>query len=902
MKRYIFTIILALYTLVSGAQNIYIHTRDEQTISVSVKDVLNWDADFIKHNFDSETVEVPDDQIWYVTSNGRVIDINKGTPFNANVISNTYENGYGIIRCDGPITSIGEGAFSSCNLTELYLPDCVSVIGPNALSNNSLRQFRVPKSLTAPDRGECYSPRYWGMFTNNDQLERFYGNHCSDDGRCLIIDGVLCGFAPKGLKEYSLPSDVKTIASYAFSFYGPERLEAINFNEGLEYISSDAFVGQTLLKSITLPNSLLRIDGYAFRGCTNVEGFYGNDNFHTPDNKCLLFEQQLGEVPNGKWICGFAGKGITEYTIPEGIIGIENYGMSATNSGGADLQKLTLPNSLQFATSCAFEGCTNLEAIYGKITSDDHRCLVTKIDGGMLLNALIARKNMPKEYHIPDNITQIGYSAFDQCNEIESITMGDQVSVIEGYAFQNCKNLKTVTLSAGLQNCSGYNLFLGSNNLTSVYLRSPLPPIYRDTQMQEFPNLTIYVPNEFLSLYQASHDWKLWREYFQPYDYGDISQFIPDYYYSSDYSHDGEFLTLQTANKGAGIDIVLMGDGYSDRQISDGTYQRDMQILYDNLFTEEPYRSFRDMFNVYSVNVVSMTEGLDYGHTALGTFLGEGTFVGGNDALAFEYAQSAIGEDRMDKAVVIVSMNKDAYAGTCFMYYPTSEASFGDGPSVCYFPHGGDDDTFVTLLHHEALGHGFAKLADEYDYEYMGKIPDDAVREYSRMQTDWGWYLNVDFTDDDTAVRWYHFIADERYAGEGIGMYEGAMTYRNGVWRSTENSIMRYNVGGFNAPSREAIFNRIHHLAYGSEWQPDHDAFMAYDAVNRTEAAKRDRIHIAATKKPMTPLHAPVVVAKTWREAETLTAEESEYISPSASSVSSRYFGKGLNDRGENRQ
>ena len=47
---------------------------------------------------------------------------------------------------------------------------------------------------------------------------------------------------------------------------------------------------------------------------------------------------------------------------------------------------------------------------------------------------------------------------------------------------------------------------------------------------------------------------------------------------------------------------------------------------------------------------------------------------------------------------------------------------------------------------------------------------------------------------------------------------------------------MRHNTGGFNAPSREAIYYRIHKLAYGDQWQYNHENFVEYDAINRKTA------------------------------------------------------------------
>ena len=143
----------------------------------------------------------------------------------------------------------------------------------------------------------------------------------------------------------------------------------------------------------------------------------------------------------------------------------------------------------------------------------------------------------------------------------------------------------------------------------------------------------------------------------------------------------------------------------------------------------------------------------------------------------------------------------------------------------------------------------------------MGAIPSEEVTNTQTQQTNWGWWKNVDFTSDVTAVRWAKFISDSRYANEKLGAYEGAMTYWTGVWRPTENSIMRYNTGGFNAPSREAIYYRIHRLAYGDEWTYDYETFVEYDEINRTTTATTQSVPMIY--KPTAP---PVVMQKNWRD------------------------------------
>ena len=335
-------------------------------------------------------------------------------------------------------------------------------------------------------------------------------------------------------------------------------------------------------------------------------------------------------------------------------------------------------------------------------------------------------------------------------------------------------------------------------------------------------------------------------------------------YESSDYSADGTVHTLQTATRGAGIDIVLMGDGYSDRLIADGTYASVMQRATEAFFSEEPYKSFRDCFNVYYVDVVSKNERYT-AETALDTWYGTWTKVGGNDAKAVEYARKVIPDSRMDDATVIVLMNRDYYAGTCYMY-PFADGDYGRGLSISYFPVSSFETTFSGLVSHEAGGHGFGKLADEYYYASNGTILQDKIDEYSATAA-YGWWRNGDFTSNPAAVKWSAFLTDDRYSAEGLGVYEGAFTYCYGAWRPTRNSIMNDNTGGYNAPSRYAIWYKIGKLAYGADWNGTYEDFVAWDAINRTSASHAPRkAQPNYVEKNFQPLAPPVVINHSWRD------------------------------------
>lgn len=342
-------------------------------------------------------------------------------------------------------------------------------------------------------------------------------------------------------------------------------------------------------------------------------------------------------------------------------------------------------------------------------------------------------------------------------------------------------------------------------------------------------------------------------------------------YESTDYSADGTVETLQRATSGKGIDIIFLGDGFSDRLVADGTYKNAVTTAMEAFFSEEPYAGYRDRFNVHMVTAVSKNEGChSSSETVFEGYFGEGTIAGGNDEKCFSYALKAIDASLMDDATIIVLMNSSRYAGTCYMYYPNpkDEQTWAAGASVAYIPVGNLDDTFAGLIRHEAGGHGFAKLADEYFYDYMGEIPQDAKSAAMWEMNYNHWYGNVDFTDDPTQVKWKEYLVDSRYENEPLGVFEGGLTYLTGVWRSTDASIMRYNTGGFNAPSREAIYRRIQGISQGTGWSFDREEFVEHDLKNVSRKVMRDnRKRIAKIKEQ--PRHTPpVVIPRSWNSMD----------------------------------
>lgn len=308
----------------------------------------------------------------------------------------------------------------------------------------------------------------------------------------------------------------------------------------------------------------------------------------------------------------------------------------------------------------------------------------------------------------------------------------------------------------------------------------------------------------------------------------------PEWYYSSDYSKDKKVKILQEATVGAGIDIVIFGDAYSDRLIEDGTYENDMVTAIDGLFSYEPMKSFRDMFNVYMVYAVSTNEVWN-GRTAIGIKNSVGSQL-----RTFNYAKCAA-KNKLLSEVTLIAIGHDTEAfqlgnlGMTVSAYGGSDINdFGNGIWSCeYVARIADDAEYVKTVVHE-FGHTFAKLADEY-ISKPGYSIDDYKYSLQSDMDNYGFWKNVDFTNDLNAIKWSRFITDTRYALDNIGAYEGA-TYDSGIWRPNEDSIMRYG-DTFNAPSREAIYYRIHKLAYGRDWQYDYETFVLQDLKNIQHSA-----------------------------------------------------------------
>ena len=262
----------------------------------------------VGYNFETnEVVDVqPNNQIWYTTTDGNIVEPYSTDNFGANIVSNTYENGKGVITFDEELQSIGNGAFTYCrNLESVVMPNAVSRIGVNAFAGcTSLTDIIIPNSVKSI---EDYS--------------------FSD---CLSLANVVIG------------NGVTTIGDRAF--YYCTKLTNVIIPNSVYRICEQAFSCCTSLESITIPDSVTSVDGL-FEGCASLKEIISPNS--TIDKRCLVVSGVLR---------AFAPAGLTEYTIPDGIeeIGYESFLCCSS------LTSITISNSVTSIGDSAFSGCSGL--------------------------------------------------------------------------------------------------------------------------------------------------------------------------------------------------------------------------------------------------------------------------------------------------------------------------------------------------------------------------------------------------------------------------------------------------------------------------------------------------------------------------------------------------------------
>lgn len=324
---------------------------------------------------------------------------------------------------------------------------------------------------------------------------------------------------------------------------------------------------------------------------------------------------------------------------------------------------------------------------------------------------------------------------------------------------------------------------------------------------------------------------------------------------------DGEIITYQTYSAPDAtreVNLVVVGDGFIEEDYGrNGAFDVAAEKAISAFFSVEPFPTYREYFTVYKVVAYSEERGAtvqsDFANssqkrqnnnTVFGSVLEGGTSTGidCDDGTVFDYALKIPGitEAELANTTIIVIINLDVYAGTTILYL--------DGKSIALCPVG--RDTFEEIVYHEAGGHGFGRLLDEYIYYANQSYPATSSRELVQFRQGdvWRFGANLSVTNDREIVHWNHYFERDGY--EMVGLYEGGGLYGKGVWRPEENSCMNDNTPYFNAPSREAIVRRI--MAINNKTF-DFDTYYRRDKIESVIQSTRSIAGRTTVRVPLAP-------------------------------------------------
>jgi hypothetical protein len=236
------------------------------------------------------------------------------------------------------------------------------------------------------------------------------------------------------------------------------------------------------------------------------------------------------------------------------------------------------------------------------------------------------------------------------------------------------------------------------------------------------------------------------------------------------------------------LDLVFVGDGYTADELD--LYSEQVADKWAEVSAVEPYRTYKNFFNVWQVDVVSPESGVDNDPTVgveRDTALDMLFWCQGLDRLLCvdEDKASGFAAEAPDADQVIALANSTTYGGA------------GGGVATS----SGGNALAGQIVVHE-LGHTLGELADEYDAPggvYTGPEPGEynvsrlTVAQLARQRHKW--------------FRWLGEISPD---GGVVGAYEGAQYHTIGLFRPTKNSIMRTLGREFNLPGREAMIKAFH--------------------------------------------------------------------------------------------
>jgi len=214
------------------------------------------------------------------------------------------------IKLSDNLQSIGKYGIFGTKLSNLNLPSSLVSIGDHGIAGNNLRTITIPENLTNIG---------YGILRSCNNLESIHSKYSSSDNRCLIINGVLIGFAPYGIETYTFPSNINSIGKSSIS--GCKGPKSLVIPEGVTEIGRGAFE-YSEVPSIFLPSTIKLITEWAFSNYSEIRNLYcaakeppilGSYNFQNSNNIIIYVPENSVDLYKGNSSWSFLADKIIGY-------------------------------------------------------------------------------------------------------------------------------------------------------------------------------------------------------------------------------------------------------------------------------------------------------------------------------------------------------------------------------------------------------------------------------------------------------------------------------------------------------------------------------------------------------------------------------------------------------------
>ena len=419
------------------------------------------------------------------------------------------------------VTNIGEDAFTGCTgLKTVY--NFSNLTFSKGSSNNGYVAYYADKVYNAPN-GSIEGDFIFGKPNDVNTLLYYLGNTAN-----LILPTDYKG------KNYAIGADV---------FKDNTVITSVTIPNSVTSIGDYAFYGCYGLTSITIPNSVTSIGNWAFCNCyglTSVEfnaeycTTMGSSGYPVFSNCTALSTITIGEnVKNIPAYAFYECTGLTSITIPNSVTSIGNdafYNCTGLTSIEFNAENCTTMGSFGYPV---FSNCTALSTItigenvknipayaFYECTGLEKVCINNLVAwcgidfGSADANPLYYAKNLYlngellTELSIPSEIEEVKDYAFYNCANVTKVEVLDKVKVIGNSAFYGCCDLETIYISNTIESIDDY-AFAECNNLLEIKIGSKKAITASENifSSDAYNNACLYVPTGRKFAYEKTAPW-----------------------------------------------------------------------------------------------------------------------------------------------------------------------------------------------------------------------------------------------------------------------------------------------------------------------------------------------------------------------------------------------------------